>query len=135
MHFLGYGADNEPGDQRNPLPVQKLAIFLPLRIIKRASPSYSIALCIPQWPSIKPTFWLAQCILIVIRDNVREWEAQRGALTTVRRLTQCFPLKAMFGLAHLQPAVTSKHHRLVIGLFEQVGGPCSVLGFYIQSTV
>ena len=36
-----------------------------------------------------------------IRDNItrmrQEWEAQRGALATVRRFNATFPPKAMFG--------------------------------------
>src|SRR5262245_5180460 len=53
------------------------------------------------------------------RGNVtrmqREWEAQRGALATVRRFNATLPLKAMFGSGRrLQRALTLKHHWLLI---------------------
>jgi hypothetical protein len=55
-----------------------------------------------------------------IRDNVtrmhREWEAQRGALATVRRFNATLSAKGyVWFWPKIAAALTSKHHWLIVG--------------------
>jgi hypothetical protein len=62
-----------------------------------------------------------------IRENVtrmkREWEAQRGALATVRRFNAILSAKGyVWFWPKITAALTSKHHWLIIRQLRHRGG-------------
>src|SRR5215475_1831414 len=67
-----------------------------------------------------------------IRDNItrmrREWEAQRGALATVRRFNATLSAKGyVWFWPKIAAALTSKHHWLITIVEDAFGVVCAVL--------